>query len=147
MTKRERDKELFLKSYKFPKEIVKWARQNIYNLKVGEVDKFSDKSIEYAISPCRKFILKRPETILGKKPKYAIPTKYVRYKMNKRLLLQPFANLRRAESQYYKIISKFGDSRGKVTGEKRKKMLKLYGGDFHSGNVGVWKRRIVSIDW
>lgn len=143
----KQDKEAFLKSYKFPKEVIKWAKQNTGNLKVDQLDTSTGKFIEYTISPCKKFILKFPDTIIGKKPKYAIPTKNIKASQSKCLLLQPLANTRGAGGKYDKIMSQFIDSNGKLKKGAANKIWKFYGSDLHSGNIGVWKRRVVVIDW
>ncbi len=127
-----------LKSYRFPRNIVKWAKVNLENLKQGVTDpRHSDKSIPILVSPCGKFLLKEPDSIIDKKPKYAIPTKGFKVGKWRGVFLQPMAKLNLCE---------------KIT-EKTEKLMKrrgfrdVYGGDFHSGNVGKWKNMVVVIDW
>ena len=125
-----------LKSYRFPRNIVKWAKVNLENLKQGVTDPcHSDKSIPILVSPCGKFLLKQPDSIIDKRPEYAIPTR-IFGKWNE-FLLQPMAKLNLCE----KITERVDKLR------KKNNFRDVYGADFHSGNVGKWKNTVVVIDW
>jgi hypothetical protein len=127
-----------LKSYRFPRGIVKWSKVYLENLKQGVTDScHSNKSIPILVSPCGKFLLKQPETIVGKKPKYAIPTKVFKVGDSEGVFLQPMAKINHSE----KIASKI------VVNSVGENFDDVYGWDFHSGNVGKWKNMVVVIDW
>lgn len=116
---------------KFPKKIIAWAEQKIANRRTPYGCWWSMK-----ISPCRKYILKEVRTILGDKPKKAVPTLELE---NGLYFLQPKVNRRRkyeAQKQLEKIWDRSDCDPYKIIGR-----------DCHENNVGYWNGKPVVFDW
>jgi len=111
-----------LKTYEFPKEVLEEARQLVTYADELSVIKYRGES----------FILKPRVVIIGRKPKLAVPTKFLR---GGRWLLQPKCKLTKRERILKSLVKRYGEYNSWV------------GCDLHSGNVGEWKGRYVVFDW
>jgi hypothetical protein len=118
-----------LKTYQFPEPVIKRALK-IANARHQELTKrYNHSFVNYNRET---FTLKRRGTICGRKPKLAVPTKFLK---GGQWLLQPKCSLIKRERILKSLVKKYGEYNSYV------------GCDLHDGNVGEWKGRYVVFDW
>jgi len=115
-----------LKTYEFPESVVKRALR-IANSRHEECYKQS-----FLSHNGEKFVLKPRGIICGRKPKLAVPTKFLK---GGYWILQPKCSLNKSGRILKRLVKQYGEYNSWV------------GCDLHSGNVGEWRGRYVVFDW
>jgi len=115
-----------LKTYKFPEPVIKRALK-IANARHEECYKQS-----FLSHKGEKFVLKPRGIICGRKPKLAVPTKFLK---GGYWILQPKCKITKYNQIFKSLVKRYGECNQTV------------GQDLHNGNVGEWKGRYVVFDW